>query len=206
MLTIGDQQLEVSAVSMGNPHAVIFVDHGEPAALARRYGPALEVLGPEVPDDAVMRDPRPALRVRAASPMPPGWKYYFAIDTDPNFSSPWIQRSTDVPWLFRAINPHIIAAGTVVGLGLYIVLSILGLPVLMVFGYVRALTTIPHMMVTEMIGALLARYYFWRKYGKKQWRLYAPILAVGFAAGMALTGMAAIAIALIQKSVSVLIF
>jgi len=32
-----------TAVSMGNPHAVIFADQGEPAALARRYGPALEV-------------------------------------------------------------------------------------------------------------------------------------------------------------------
>ena len=79
-------------------------------------------------------------------------------------------------------------------------------PVLLVFGYVRALTTIPHWIVTEMIGALLARYYFWNKYGKKQWRLYAPVLAVGFACGMALMGMASISIALIQKSVSVLVF
>ncbi|SVB59081.1 uncharacterized protein METZ01_LOCUS211935, partial [marine metagenome] len=33
-----------------------------------------------------------------------------------------------------------------------------------------------------------------------------PVLAVGFACGMALMGMASISIALIQKSVSVLIF
>ena len=68
------------------------------------------------------------------------------------------------------------------------------------------MTTIPHWIITEVIGALLARYYFWNKYGQKQWRLYAPVLAVGFACGMALMGMAAISIALIQKSVSVLIF
>ena len=74
------------------------------------------------------------------------------------------------------------------------------------FGYVRALTTIPHWMVTEVIGAMLARYYFAKKYGQKEWRTYAPVLAVGFACGMALMGMAAISIALIQKSVSVLIF
>jgi heme A synthase len=61
-------------------------------------------------------------------------------------------------------------------------------------------------MITEIIGALLARFYFWKKYGKKQWRLYAAVLSVGFACGMALMGMASIAIALIQKSVSVLIF
>jgi len=78
--------------------------------------------------------------------------------------------------------------------------------ILLIFGYVRSLTTIPHWMATEIIGALLARYYFWNKYGKQRWRLYAAVLSVGFAAGMALTGMAAIAIALIQKSVSVLIF
>jgi len=168
-------------------------------------GPTLEVLGPDAAGE-IMRDSRPALQVRAAAPLPAGWQYLFVIDTDPNFTSPWIQRSTDEPWLFRAINLRIITAGTVTGVGLFILLSLLGLPVLMVFGYVRALTMIPHMMLTEMVGALLARYYFWRKYGQRQWRLYAPILAVGFAAGMALMGMASIAIALIQKSVSVLVF
>jgi hypothetical protein len=150
--------------------------------------------------------PRPALRATSEQALPAGWMYYFAVDTDPNFSSPWIQRSSDEPWLFRAIKPGIIAAGTIVGLASYILLSVLGLPVLLVFGYVRALTTIPHWMVTEVIGAMLARYYFNKKYGTKQWRTYAPVLAVGFACGMALMGMASISIALIQKSVSVLIF
>lgn len=32
-----------TGVSMGNPHAVIFVDSDEPVSLARRFGPALEV-------------------------------------------------------------------------------------------------------------------------------------------------------------------
>lgn len=168
-------------------------------------GPALEVLGPEA-DGGIIRTARPEFYVKAKAPVPEGWRYYFSVDTDPNFTSPWIQRSTDEPWLFRAINKNTIMAGTITGLSLYILLSVLGLPVLMVFGYVRALTIIPHMMVTEMVGALLARYYFWNKYGQRQWRLYAPILAVGFAAGMALMGMASIAIALIQKSVSVLVF
>ena len=33
-----------TGVSMGNPHAIVFVDEGEPAALARRWGPGLETL------------------------------------------------------------------------------------------------------------------------------------------------------------------
>lgn len=192
----------------GDPE--IFPDH-PPGALNNPI-PEDELMGPVVTavappaDIGVIRTPRPEMVVRSAKPLPDGWEYYFALDTDPNFTSPWIQRTTDEPWLFRAIKPNIIIAGTVVGLGSYILLSIFGLPILLVFGYVRALTTIPHWMITEVIGALLARYYFWNKYGKKEWRLYAPVLAVGFACGMALMGMASISIALIQKSVSVLIF
>ena len=64
----------------------------------------------------------------------------------------------------------------------------------------------PHMMFTEIIGALLARFYFWKKYGRQQWRLRAAVLAVGFAVGMSLTGMASVALAMIRKSVSVLLF
>ena len=168
-------------------------------------GPAVSA----VADGAVsgiLRDDTPSLTARAERALPKGWVYYFAVDADPDFRSPWIQRSNDEPWLFRAIKKNVIFLGVGVGLGSYIILSFLGLPILLIFGYVRALTTIPHYMITEVIGALLARYYFWNKYGKQQWRLYAPVLAVGFACGMALMGMAAISIALIQKSVSNLVF
>ena len=88
----------------------------------------------------------------------------------------------------------------------FALLSVLGLPILLIFGFVRSLTVLPHFVVTEVIGALLARYYFWNKYGRKEWLQYAPILAVGFSCGMALMGMASVGIALIQKSVDVLIF
>ena len=195
-----------------------YFDEGEPEFIPERppgalkqlsadgvSGPRVTLLGPPA-DVGVVYDPRPALGVRVSEPLPAGWEFYFAVDTDPNFTSPWIQRTSDEPWLQKAIKEKIIVAGVIVGLGSYIILSILGLPILLIFGYVRALVTIPHWMVTEIIGALLARYYFWNKYGKKQWRLYAPVLAVGFACGMALMGMASISIALIQKSVSVLIF
>jgi hypothetical protein len=156
--------------------------------------------------DQITRTPRPTLMVEAEESIPAGWHYYFEVDTDPLFTSSWIQRSTDEPWLFRALKPEVIAIGAGFGIVSFIALSVLGLPILLIFGFVRSLTVLPHFIVTEIVGALLARYYFWNKYGKKEWRQYAPILAVGFACGMALMGMAAVGIALIQKSVSVLIF
>jgi len=166
--------------------------------------PAIKSLGPEM--DRIVRKPRPTLKVMTERAVPTGWSFYFEVDTDPLFTSSWIQRSTDVPWLFTALKEEVIAFGAAFGLLSYILLSILGLPILLIFGFVRSLTSLPHFVVTEIIGALLARYYFWNKYGRQEWRLFAPILAVGFSCGMALMGMAAVGIALIQKSVSVLIF
>ena len=176
----------------------------DPELAVTKNLPILRLGGPD--ENAVVSEPRPVLKVTVQDELPVGFKYYFQVDTDPQFTSPWIQRSTDIPWLFQALKLNIIGFGTAFGLLSYVLLSILGLPILLIFGFVRALTQIPHFVVTEIIGALLARYYFWNKYGKKEWRQYAPILAVGFACGMALMGMAAVSIALIQKSVSVLIF
>jgi hypothetical protein len=156
--------------------------------------------------DSILRNPRPTLEVTVGRAVPAGWSFYFEVDTDPLFTSSWIQHSTDEPWLYRAIKPEVIAFGAGFGLLSFILLSILGLPILLIFGFVRSLTHLPHFVVTEIIGAMLARYYFWNKYGRKEWLQFSPILAVGFSCGMALMGMSAVGVALIQKSVSVLIF
>ena len=166
--------------------------------------PQITPLGPAM--DSILRNPRPTLEVTVGRAVPAGWSFYFEVDTDPLFTSSWIQHSTDEPWLYRAIKPEVIAFGAGFGLLSFILLSILGLPILLIFGFVRSLTHLPHFVVTEIIGAMLARYYFWNKYGRKEWLQFSPILAVGFSCGMALMGMAAVGVALIQKSVSVLIF
>ena len=166
--------------------------------------PQITPLGPAM--DSILRNPRPTLEVAVGRAVPAGWSFYFEVDTDPLFTSSWIQHSTDEPWLYRAIKPEVIAFGAGFGLLSFILLSILGLPILLIFGFVRSLTHLPHFVVTEIVGALLARYYFWNKYGRKEWLQFSPILAVGFSCGMALMGMAAVGVALIQKSVEVLIF
>ena len=179
-------------------------DASDPSEEISKGLPAIIPVGPEM--DSFISDPRPTLFVRSEKAVPAGWNYYFEVDTDPLFTSSWIQRSTDVPYLFRALKPEVIAIGTGFGIVSFALLSVLGLPILLIFGFVRSLTVLPHFVVTEVIGALLARYYFWNKYGRKEWLQYAPILAVGFSCGMALMGMASVGIALIQKSVDVLIF
>lgn len=185
---------------------------GPPETRLRRALPMDEASGarPEVvgPTGGVAVDsPTPALTIRLpAGPSAGAVVYEFEVDQAPTFDSNFLQRSTDRPILFEALKPWVIGAGLTVGLGLFTVLSVFGLPILFVFGYVRALNQIPHFMITEIIGALLARFYFWKKYGRQQWRLYATVLAVGFSVGMGLMGMISVAFAMIQKAVSVLMF
>jgi hypothetical protein len=52
-----------------------------------------------------------------------------------------------------------------------------------------------------VVGALLGRFYFYKRFGAR-WRQYAPVLLAGFSCGMGLTGMFAMGFALILKSLS----
>ncbi len=101
---------------------------------------------------------------------------------------------------FQALNGYYISAGLGFGLLTYFILMIFGLPVLLVYGVVRGLgQSIPHGLILEVVGALLGRYYFLKKYGK-MWRQYAPVLLAGFSCGIGLTGMFAMGATLILKS------
>jgi len=117
-------------------------------------------------------------------------------------SALFITGTSENPELFlQAINLKYISIGLVGGLVIYYGLGILGLPTLILYGMVRSLGGLPHTIFPEVFGALLGRYYFARRFGLKRWRDYAPVVFAGYACGMGLTSMIAIAIVLIAKSV-----
>ncbi|HKJ65821.1 MAG TPA: peptide transporter, partial [Desulfopila sp.] len=101
---------------------------------------------------------------------------------------------------YQALNSVTVFSGLAFGVAMYGLLSFFGLPVLLIYGVVRGLgQSTPHGMILEVVGALLGRYYFYKRYGK-MWRQYAPVLLAGFSCGMGLTGMFAMGFALIIKS------
>ena len=100
----------------------------------------------------------------------------------------------------------IIAFGAGFGLTAYFTLAFMGMPIFLIWGYVQSVNGIPHFLIPQIIGALLGRYYFWERYGKQEWRRYAMVLSVGFGVGMALIGMLAAALAMINKAVSSLMY
>ncbi len=103
---------------------------------------------------------------------------------------------------FQALNSLYVSCGVFFGVVVYALLSLMGLPVLLIYGVVRGLgQSTPHGLILELLGALLGRYYFLKKYGK-QWRQYAPVLLAGFSCGMGLAGMFAMGCTLILKSLN----
>ncbi len=101
---------------------------------------------------------------------------------------------------FQALSGLYVGAGTLLGLVTYFLLSVFGLPVLLVYGIVRGLgQSTPHGLILEVVGALVGRYYFLKRYGT-MWRQYAPVLLAGFSCGMGLMGMFSMGATLIMKS------
>jgi len=103
---------------------------------------------------------------------------------------------------YQALDSTTVFSGLGFGLLMYMILSLFGLPVLLIYGVVRGLgQSTPHGLILEVAGALLGRYFFLKKYGP-MWRQYAPVLLAGFSCGMGLSGMFAMGFALIVKSLA----
>jgi hypothetical protein len=101
---------------------------------------------------------------------------------------------------YQALNIVYVIAGLGLGVITYAILTLFGLPIMLVYGMVRGLgQTLPHAMFLEVAGALLGRFFFLKRYGA-MWRQYAPVLLAGFSCGMGLTGMFAMGVTLILKS------
>ena len=101
---------------------------------------------------------------------------------------------------YQALSGTHVLAGMGLGIITYGILTLFGLPIMLVYGMVRGLgQSTPHGLILEVVGALLGRFFFLKRYGA-MWRQYAPVLLAGFSCGMGLTGMFAMGITLILKS------
>ena len=100
-----------------------------------------------------------------------------------------------------AFNWKYLLMGTGVGATLFAIMWPLHLPILMFYGMVRGLgQTLPHQIVPEIVGAVLGRFYFQRKLGKK-WRPYILVVAAGFNCGMGLITVLSVGLNFLARSV-----
>lgn len=103
--------------------------------------------------------------------------------------------------LFQAIKPGVIAAFFAGALALFGGFSGLGISAQYLYGGIGAMNGYPHLALMIFIGACLGRFILAPRFGAQAWLNYAPILTVGFAAGMGLVGMASIAINFLWTSI-----
>ena len=99
-----------------------------------------------------------------------------------------------------------VLTGALGSAGILGVLSLLRWPVALFYGFIGGVGAWPHFLLPNFIGALLGRYHLQKRFGEARWRAYAPILLAGYSCGMGLVGMSSIALALISKAVSSIVF
>jgi len=115
----------------------------------------------------------------------------------------WLTATTSGHSLFRqSFYPPYVVGGFAFGIIAFVLLSAFRLPTMLIYGFVQGLGTLPHGVFPMMLGAVLSRFYFEKRFGRKRWKQYAAVLNAGFACGMGLVGMGTVAVALIAKSVS----
>ncbi len=102
----------------------------------------------------------------------------------------------------EAIHFEYAGWGLVSGTVLFAVLSVLGLPIMLIFGAVWGLNqSNPGALFCTMAGACAAKFYFKRIY-KDRWLKYMMVVMAGFGCGMGVTSMIAMSFNVISRMLS----
>ena len=138
------------------------------------------------------------------------WSYVVSLGPVPSDNYPYVQKfwpqfaQLKALWassmqegqnlLMNAIKPEVIALALGVSVAGFAACATFGISVQYLYGALGAMTGYPHTVVPIFLGAMLGRFVLAKRFGREKWLNYAPILAVGFAAGMGLVGMCSIAL------------
>jgi hypothetical protein len=101
----------------------------------------------------------------------------------------------------EAFRPGYMLMGAGFGTALFAIMWPLHLPILLIYGIIRGLgQTLPHQILPEIVGAMLGRFYFQKKFGKK-WRPYILVVAAGFYCGMGLITVLSVGLNFLARAV-----
>lgn len=106
----------------------------------------------------------------------------------------------------EALGAGRVGAGFGLGMATILVLGFFNAPTMLFFGVVRGLgQTLPHVVIPNIVGALVGRYYFQKRFGR-EWRKMIPIVGAGYFVGAGLISILAIGIVFLVKSVSTVVY
>ncbi|MHB9024598.1 MAG: peptide transporter [Armatimonadota bacterium] len=149
------------------------------------------------------------------------WAFVWHAGTIPSESYPWAQKMWDltamnqvllysatlktggeIPLFFQAF--HLPVVGSAFGFTMlsFIVMSLVGLPIMTIFGFIQAVGVMPHATIPLIIGALIGKFYFQKRFGQRNFLQMAPVLVAGYSTGVGLIALIGVAINLIMKAIS----
>ena len=145
------------------------------------------------------------------------WSYIASLGPIPSDNYPYVQKfwpqfaQMRALWassmqegqslLFESLKPLVMVLTLALASSLFGIFSFFGISAQYIYGGLGAMAAYPHNAIMVFTGAVLGRYVFAKKFGKEQWTNFTPILAVGFMAGMGLTGMFSIALNFLWTSI-----
>ena len=106
------------------------------------------------------------------------------------------------PLFYQALHPAVMAGSFSFTMVAFILLSAFSLPVMAVYGFVQGVGAMPHGFVLTVVGALIGKFYFHKKFGQKRFLEIMPVLAAGYATGVGLIALIGVAVNLIVSAVS----
>lgn len=107
----------------------------------------------------------------------------------------------------EALNGTYFSWGLGAGIVGYVVLSLLGLPTLLVFGMIRGLgETSPGALIFQAFGACVGYFYFRKRFGAQEWVRYAPVMLAGMACGTGLISMVSVGFVILSKMMKPLLY
>ena len=106
------------------------------------------------------------------------------------------------PLFYQALHPSVIAGSFSFTMIAFTLLSTFSLPVMAIYGFVGGIGSMPHGYIFIIIGALIGKFYFHKKFGQKRFLEIAPVLAAGYGTGIGLIALIGVAINLIVSAVS----
>jgi hypothetical protein len=103
---------------------------------------------------------------------------------------------------YEAFHWSYLFIGLGIALVLYYALRFFGMPLLLFYGIIRGMDqSTPDVILPQFIGALFGRYYFEKKFGKKDWPNYRVVFFAGYGCGVGLIMMLSLGLVFMSKSV-----
>ncbi len=117
------------------------------------------------------------------------------------------------PLFFQTLKPNVNGGGYKGGITVatcsflftvvaFTLLSVFNLPTMAIYGFIGGVGGMPHGFIFTILGSLLGKFYFQKRFGQTQFLQMVPVLAAGYGTGFGLIGLIGVALNLIMKAIS----